>query len=73
MHNVQVSRDSFARMSLMRETLPKHECATCTWCGQPARFSDAWESDGGTRRGMPYTHKPFCSVGRFRTTTETKP
>jgi len=67
MMSTNIERDPFARMTLTRETLPKDERGECTWCGQPARFTYAWEEDSSARRGMPMQDKPFCSVGCFRT------
>jgi hypothetical protein len=64
---VQIERDPFARMTLMRELLPIGERKECTWCGQPAKFTYAWEEDSRARRGMPLQDKPFCSVSCFKT------
>jgi hypothetical protein len=42
---VQVKRDTFARATLVRKTILKHERGACCWCGQPAKFRYRWESD----------------------------
>ena len=61
---VQVRREPFARMTLYREVIPKHDRKDCLWCGQPARFRYQWESDGGSLLGWS---RPFCSIDCYDT------
>jgi hypothetical protein len=65
---IQIQRDPFARTTLIRRVLDRHERpATCCTCGsERARFVYQWESDG-TRfvRGRGWS-RPVCSVDCFR-------
>lgn len=61
-----ISRDSFARQELHRETVLPHG-ATCKWCGNTngkgSLYQYSVESDSGRRSDIPYL---FCSVGCMR-------
>ena len=58
---VTISHDPFARESVVRETVTKHETQReCAWCGQPARFRYGTERDDSTRRAS-VNPKTFCS------------
>ena len=59
----QIARDSFARMSLMREKCDANK--ECAWCGQRAKWHYFWEDDSS--RGPQGQLKAFCSVSCFRT------
>lgn len=60
----QVSRDPFARASLMRRHAePGQECA---WCGQPARWAYARERDDRPLWPRDWPQRVFCSVGCCR-------
>jgi len=62
---VQISRDPFARASLMRIRVDASDRQSCAWCGQPARFRYYWEADSIQPR-TPTPSVPFCSVGCYR-------
>ncbi len=60
---VQINRDPFARVSLMREKAS----GECAWCGQPARFAYHWEDDSRTFPDIGRAReRVFCSVGCYR-------
>lgn len=71
-----LTRDPFARATLMRERLYVTECTstrTCAWCdnvkhtknGRAYLFFYWWESDSTMRRWV-HTRRPFCSVSCWR-------
>ena len=65
---IQITRNPFARTTLLRTTLGwKH--AECKWCGKvDAKFMYGWERDG--LRQQPYWEGPFCSIGCYRAYTD---
>ena len=66
-HLTQLTRDPFARRTLMRQTFPRHLTSPCSWCGRPGRFDYFWEDDNGRKLGpFPFRPTSFCSVGCFR-------
>ena len=70
----QITREPFARATLMREPVLRQHSLECTWCGQRARFYYYWERDSaysrkGNRVNLASADKPFCSIGCYRTYT----
>lgn len=64
----QIGRDSFARTTLMRFTVPKTERRDCEWCGGPAKFRYWIEADSSKYRMIAdHSHRQFCSVSCYRT------
>lgn len=55
---VQLRRDPFARMSLVRHRLEQAD--SCRWCDRLGRFSYGWEGD--QNRDRLQLAGPFCSV-----------
>lgn len=63
---VQLRRDPFARVTLMREKCLIHD--TCTWCGNPAKWIYYWDQDGlRTYPRLKVHAKPFCSISCWET------
>jgi len=60
-----ISRDPFARMDIIRETVPASERGECTECGQPAHYRYGTEPDSITVRRY-IVGKLFCSIGCAR-------
>lgn len=71
---VQLRRASFARATLMRDSVsnlkrpsflnPNGVQAECKWCGQKPRtlYCYAWEDDGIYGRSRMQWSPPFCNV-----------
>jgi len=59
----QISHDSFARESLMRDKASKS--CSCQWCGHPAPCNKRSGRAARAYRAR-IDEKPFCSVGCFR-------
>jgi hypothetical protein len=66
--NTSLSRDPFARATLVRRTLPRARTVAdqkqCDYCARPARFQYRWEGDAAPGRGV--WSKPMCCVQCFR-------
>lgn len=60
-----ISRDVFARMDVVRETVTKPDRKPCAWCGQLARFRYGVQPDSISGR-VSWYDKMFCSVGCLR-------
>lgn len=62
---VSISRDPFARLTLVRECEDGPE--GCAWCGQTRKgkrlFRYGWEQDSGQ---IHWHRRRFCSVGCMR-------
>lgn len=64
--STQLTRDPFARATLMRRLVPKHDRKDCTECGQQAKFYYHWEQDSMYGRMFTATAQQFCSVSCAR-------
>jgi hypothetical protein len=70
---VEISRDPFARETLVRKTY-RSASATCEWCGNrrtvrgkpAALFCYAIERDGCASAWRPTYSRPFCSISCYR-------
>jgi hypothetical protein len=61
-----LSRDPFARTTLVRDTVVKIRRTSCAWCGlRPGRFTYTVEGDGVTHL-RPRTTTAYCSVACYR-------
>lgn len=60
---VQLSRDPFARTTLVRQLIPKAERKQCAFCGRVARFRYGQSPDSGRTYINP---KQFCSLSCSR-------
>ena len=62
---VQLTRDPFARATLLRDTLLHAGYKPCKWCGRDhARFIYGWCQDSVMCRPTPW-EGPFCGVGCY--------
>ena len=60
MRIVSISRDPFARMDVVRETVAKHDRKPCAWCGmRPGRFRYGVHHDG-VRTRPEIGHRAYC-------------
>jgi hypothetical protein len=66
MARTQLTRDPFARASLVREVV-KIGQRQCEWCGsKPGRFRYWWESDAAHQEPIEVRVLGFCSIGCWR-------
>lgn len=63
MKTVQLSRDSFARHTVIRVTVPKHERKGCKWCCGVGKFRYGISPDSGRDYIAP---EAFCSLSCYR-------
>lgn len=61
----ELRHDPFARGSIVRETIEKHERGKCRYCGQPARFRYGWMHDDDPRPSRVRLEGQFCSIGCY--------
>lgn len=61
-----IRRDSFARMDIVRATVPAADRVPCHWCGaRPGRFRYGVHADGIRTRPV-FTSRVYCCAGCHR-------
>lgn len=67
MPRVSISRDPFARMDHIRETVPVQDRRPCSYCGNaPGRFRYGTEPDGIAPGRAGFARGAFCCVSCMR-------
>lgn len=62
----QLSRDPFARTTLLRDSLARAGRRPCKWCGSAdAKYIYGWDADSVRVRPVPWDG-PFCGVECYR-------